>query len=194
MAVVQDPTGAVFALWQARTHKGAGVVNVPNSFCWNELMTTDTAKAGEFYTGLFGWGKRHAEHGPMEYTMFTNGDRPAGGMFKMTPEMGNIPPHWLVYFAVDDCDAKTQKANELGGKTAEAARRHSGHRSLLDPDSIPGRGFCAYQVARIPQSASLTRQHNWKQFDFAERERCERDLPLAALIVRSDRLLRIRTT
>ena len=24
MAVIQDPTGAVFALWQANEHKGAG--------------------------------------------------------------------------------------------------------------------------------------------------------------------------
>ena len=42
MAVIQDPTGAVFALWQAKAHTGAGVVNVPNSVCWNELATPDT--------------------------------------------------------------------------------------------------------------------------------------------------------
>ncbi len=53
---------------------------------------------------MFGWGKDVQEFGPMEYTMFTNDSRPAGGMFKITPEMGKIPPHWLVYFAVDDCD------------------------------------------------------------------------------------------
>jgi len=41
MAVIQDPTGAVIALWQPNDHEGAGVVNVANSFCWNELMTTD---------------------------------------------------------------------------------------------------------------------------------------------------------
>src|ERR1700704_2787351 len=79
MAVIQDPTGAVFALWQPKDHKGAGVVNVPNSFCWNELMTTDTAKDGEFYSGLFGWGKDIQNFGPLEYTMFSNDGRPAGG-------------------------------------------------------------------------------------------------------------------
>src|SRR5687767_11231234 len=41
MAVIQDPTGAVFALWQPKDHLGAGIFNVPNSFTWNELMTTD---------------------------------------------------------------------------------------------------------------------------------------------------------
>ena len=87
MAVVQDPTGAVFALWQPGTHKGASLVNVPNSLCWNELATPDTEKAGDFYTGLFGWGKNVQQMGPMTYTSFMNGERPAGGMYK--PRAGN---------------------------------------------------------------------------------------------------------
>ena len=80
MAVIQDPAGAVFSLWQAKDNKGAGVTNVPGSFCWNELMTTDTAKAGDFYSNVFGWTKNVMNFGPMEYTMFSNGDRPNGGM------------------------------------------------------------------------------------------------------------------
>lgn len=138
MAVIEDPTGAVFAIWQAGRHKGAGVVNVPGAFCWNELATTDTVKDGEFYAGLFGWGKDVQNFG-MEYTMFTNGDRPAGGMFKLTPEMAGIPPHWLVYFAVDDCDAKTKKATELGATVMKPA------------DDIPGIG--RFSILRDPQSA-----------------------------------------
>ncbi len=141
MAVIQDPTGAVFAVWEPRKHKGAGVVNVPNSFCWNELITTDSTKAGDFYANLFGWGRDVQNFGPMEYTMFTNGDRPAGGMFKMTPEMGTVPPNWLVYFAVDDCDTKTQKATELGGTT------------MKPPDDIPGIG--RFSVILDPQGAGL---------------------------------------
>ena len=141
MAVVQDPTGAIFALWQAGTHKGAGVVNVANSFCWNELMTTDTKKDGDFYTGLFGWGKNTQNFGPLEYTMFSNGERPAGGMLQITPEMGPIPPNWLVYFAVDDCDAKTQKAKELGGSV------------MKPPDDIPNIG--RFSILTDPQGAAF---------------------------------------
>ena len=141
MAVVQDPTGAVFALWQAKDHKGAGVVNVANSFCWNELMTTDTAKDGDFYTGLFGWGKDTQNFGPLEYTMFSNGGRPAGGMLQITPAMGPIPPNWLVYFAVDDCDAKTQKAKELGGSV------------MKPPDDIPNIG--RFSILTDPQGAAF---------------------------------------
>lgn len=138
MAVVQDPTGAVFALWQAGTHEGSGIYNVPGSFCWNELGTTDTAKAGDFYAGLFGWERDTQNFGPMEYTMFKNGDRGAGGMYQITPEMGPVPPHWLVYFAVDDCDAKVQQATELGAKVMKPAEDIPGvgrFSILLDPQN-----------------------------------------------------------
>lgn len=141
MAVVQDPTGAVFALWQAKDHKGAGIYNVPNSFCWNELGTNDTQKAGEFYSNLFGWSRDTQNFGPMEYTMFKNGDRGAGGMYKITPEMGSIPPHWLVYFAVDDCDAKVQKATELGASVMKPA------------DDIPDVG--RFAILTDPQGAAF---------------------------------------
>lgn len=121
MAVVQDPTGAVFALWQPGTHAGAAIYNVPNSFCWNELATSDTKSAGEFYSQVFGWTRDTQNFGPMEYTMFKNGDRPAGGMYKIMPEMGPIPPNWLVYFAVDDCDAQVQRATGLGASVVKPA-------------------------------------------------------------------------
>jgi uncharacterized protein len=141
MAVINDPTGAVFSLWQAGTLCGSGIYNVPGSFCWNELGTNDTAKAGEFYSGLFGWDRDTQDFGPMEYTMFKNGDRGAGGMYKITPEMGPIPPHWLVYFAVDDCDAKVQKATELGATVMKPA------------DDIPGIGRFAILID--PQGAAF---------------------------------------
>ena len=141
MAVIQDPTGAVFALWQARTHSGSGIYNLPGSFCWNELATTDTAKAGEFYSNFLGWGKDVQNFGPMEYTMFTNGDKPAGGMYKMPPEMGNIPPHWLVYFAVEDCDASAEKATNLGATM------------MAPPSDIPGIG--RFAIVIDPQGAAF---------------------------------------
>ena len=141
MAVVQDPTGAVFALWQGMDHKGAGLYNAPGSFCWNELGTNDTKRAGEFYSNLFGWGRDEMTGGPIEYTMFKNGDRSAGGMYKITPEMGPIPPHWLVYFAVDDCDAKVQKATELGANVMKPA------------DDIPEIG--RFAILTDPQGAAF---------------------------------------
>jgi predicted enzyme related to lactoylglutathione lyase len=44
MAVFADPTGAVFGVWQPKTFAGADLVNEPNSLCWNEVHTRDTAR------------------------------------------------------------------------------------------------------------------------------------------------------
>ena len=73
--------------------------------------------------------------------MFTNGERMAGGMLQITPEMGPIPPNWLVYFAVDDCDAKVQKATELGATVMKPA------------DDIPGVG--RFAILTDPQQAAF---------------------------------------
>lgn len=141
MAVVKDPTGAVFALWEAKDQKGAGIYNVPNTLIWNELGTRDTKKAGEFYSNVFGWSREDFPGSPVEYTIFKNGDHGAGGMYKITPEMGPIPPHWLVYFAVDDCDAKVQKATELGARVMKPA------------ENIPGVG--RFAILTDPQGAAF---------------------------------------
>ncbi len=114
MALLQDPTGATVALWQAKRSAGAGRVNEHGTFCWNELATGDVTVAAEFYTRLFGWTTRALDMGPTSYTMLLNGERPAGGMLQMTPEWGDVPPHWIVYFAVDDCDAGAARARSLG--------------------------------------------------------------------------------
>lgn len=114
MAIVQDPNGAVFSLWQPKEHKGAQVVNEPGAFCWNELYTSDPKRASDFYTGLFGWtvNARHMDFG--EYVIFEQGTSMTAGMMQVPKEWGPVPPHWLVYFAVDDCDRTVEKAKSLG--------------------------------------------------------------------------------
>lgn len=118
MAVVQDPTGAIFALWQQKCDKDGGELphGTPGSMCWNELMTEKLETAENFYTELFGWTTETMPMGPMNYTVYKKGDRPAGGMMTLPEEAKKhgAPPHWLVYFAVEDCDAIVGQAKELG--------------------------------------------------------------------------------
>jgi predicted enzyme related to lactoylglutathione lyase len=120
MAIVQDPTGPMFAVWQATGHPGAGIYREAGALCWNEVGTPDSQKAGDFYSTMFGW-ERELMPGPMEYTIFKNAGEGIAGMFQITPEMGPIPPHWMVYFAVNDCDATVQKTTELGGTVLRPA-------------------------------------------------------------------------
>ncbi len=115
MAVISDPTGAIFSIWQPKQHKGIEVRGEIGSLCWNELLTNDTAKAADFYTKLFGWTTK-SDSGAMPYTEWINGDEHIGGMMQIQPQMGPIPPNWGIYIAVDDCDATAAKAVSLGGR------------------------------------------------------------------------------
>jgi predicted enzyme related to lactoylglutathione lyase len=111
MALIADPTGAIIALWQAKNHIGAGLVNDPNSYSWNELLSPDVAKAGEFYNKVLGWTVHPVPDG--SYTEFKlNGDSIAGGQ---APPMPGIPPVWTVYFSVDDTDQTIEKIKQSGG-------------------------------------------------------------------------------
>jgi predicted enzyme related to lactoylglutathione lyase len=116
MGVLQDPTGAVFFVWQANNHPGARILREPGALGWTELNTNDTEAASRFYTQLFGW---HAKTGSVgsghEYTEFSVGGHSQGGMMKIDPSWGDVPPNWIPYFEVNDCDAAAAKAKELGG-------------------------------------------------------------------------------
>jgi hypothetical protein len=116
MAIIQDPTGAMISVWQPNQHKGAAVTNQPGSLTWNELATNDTATAETFYNALFGWTSQTQDMGGgFNYTSFSVGDRPNGGMMQIQAEWGDVPPHWGAYFAVADCDATCEKATTSGG-------------------------------------------------------------------------------
>jgi predicted enzyme related to lactoylglutathione lyase len=115
MVAMIDPHGAAFAMWQAKNSPGSALANEPGSFTWNELYANDVDGAGSFYTNLFGWGSETADMGGMKYTSFMNGERPAGGMMEIQKDWGDVPPNWMVYFAVANCDDAAKKIAELGG-------------------------------------------------------------------------------
>src|SRR5438477_411947 len=107
----------------------------PGAFCWDELATSDGNAAKKFYTALFGWKLKDSPG----YTELHVGDTPVGGIFAMPKEMGDIPPYWMPYFAVTDCDSATTKAKSSG------ATVHVG------PRDIPGTG--RFSVMSDPQHA-----------------------------------------
>ena len=84
-----------------------------NPFVHIELQTDDLAKAKAFYSSLFDWKLEDTPaSGGMPYTMINVGEGTGGGMFA-NPVPG-APSHWLAYVGVDDIEASTAKARELG--------------------------------------------------------------------------------
>lgn len=120
-AVLVDPTGAMFWVWQPRKHIGAGHVNDLGCLTFNELSTTDPHAAIEFYSSLFGWSfeRMDAGDGPGYWVI---GNQAAagglnGGMRELSGENASsgAQPIWIPYFTVDSAASTSQTSEALGG-------------------------------------------------------------------------------
>ena len=115
MAVIQDPPGAVFCLWQSKEQPGLGVTHENGAFCWADLASTDPARARAFYQGMFGWKIGPAPNYPPGYEVIDNGGpAPVGGIGPIRGGEG-LPSHWMLFFIADDVDGVAAKTKELGG-------------------------------------------------------------------------------
>ncbi|MCK1795947.1 VOC family protein [Streptomyces sp. XM4193] len=125
MAQATDPQGAEFAVFQPGGRKGFETADVPGALCWVELMTTDRARADDFYRGLFGWTGQDV---PMPgeaggaYELVTAEGQPEermhGGVVEVPPEaleLRNGKPYWHPVFATEDCDAAVERVTSAGG-------------------------------------------------------------------------------
>jgi predicted enzyme related to lactoylglutathione lyase len=143
MALIQDPAGAVFALWQARDHRGVTAYLEPSSLCWTELATTSAEQAQAFYPALFGWTAKPSADPNMPYFEWVLDGDHFGGMMEINEHWGptwkDIPSHWMVYFMVKDVDERTARAEALGA------------RICVPPSDIPKVG--RFAVIEDPQGA-----------------------------------------
>lgn len=136
MAAIADPQGAVVHILAPLPEcKPRGPQSEPGSFCWAELLTNDPVASERFYGALFGWTVTRMPMPFGDYTLFwAAGANPesksgcVGGMMKILPDMGPIPPNWLSYIMVDDVDAAAGRASAAGGKVC------------APPTDIPGVG------------------------------------------------------
>jgi len=115
MAVLQDPTGAAFAVWQAKTGPGIKIIGENGALCWADLSSPDPAGAAKFYSDLFGWQITKEEHDESGYLHIKNGADFIGGMPPAKHRQPSMPAHWLLYFQVASCDESSAKAKVLGG-------------------------------------------------------------------------------
>jgi uncharacterized protein len=135
IAIIADPQGAYISAYEPE-----GEASAPEGvFVWDELATTDADDAQRFYGEVFGWTT--SDMGP-EYGGYRIFNREEVGIagFMAVPDK-TATPHWQPYVAVDDPDATTAKATELGGAT------------LLEPMDVPKVGRLA--VLQDPQGATF---------------------------------------
>ena len=135
MAIIADPQGAYVSVYQPE-REGPAAEGV---FVWDELGTTDVDGAQRFYEEVFGWSTSDAGPEYGGYRIFNRGETGIAGLMALPDS--SIPPHWQPYVAVDDPDATTAAAKELGGS------------ALMEPMDVPKVGRIG--VLRDPQGATF---------------------------------------
>jgi predicted enzyme related to lactoylglutathione lyase len=138
IAIIGDPQGAYVSAYQP---EGEGPTP-EGVFVWDELATNDVDGAQRFYEAVFGWST--SEMGPEYggYRIFKRAETDETGVAGvMAVQDESTPTHWQPYVAVDDPDATTAKAKELGGS------------ALMEPTDVPNVGRLG--VLADPQGATF---------------------------------------
>jgi len=144
MQMLKDPQGAVFYVIEPAPRE-----NPPErdpevgEASWIELMTTDAPAAMTFYQQLFGWQPTQAmDMGEMgTYQMFNRGPRMIGGMMKKPKELAQVPPHWAIYFRVDDIEAAAERVKANGGTILNGPMDVPGGDRILNARDPQGAAF-----------------------------------------------------
>jgi uncharacterized protein len=123
MAMIADPAGAVFGVWQPIGHTGFQKYNEANSVTWDELHSKDFQASKDFYGTVFGWN--YQVMGDTDEFRYVTGQVDGQDVLGMMDASGylpaEVPSHWAVYFSVEDVDAACAKAVELGGSVIRPA-------------------------------------------------------------------------
>lgn len=121
-AVLADPTGAEFGLWQPGTFSGFQVFGQPGSPTWFELNTRDHAAAVSFYRDLFGY-EITAVFDTDDFRYFTfrspGSQEDQGGIMDSGRWSSGGGDHWAIYWQVDDAGAAVEKVKSLGGSVKQ---------------------------------------------------------------------------
>ncbi|MFC4608337.1 VOC family protein [Streptomyces maoxianensis] len=123
LAIVTDPAGAVFGIWQLAAHRGTAVYGTHGTPVWEELLTTETASVGKFYQAVFGYELEPVVSADSDYVTL----RLEGRAVAALRGVGNsLPrdrgPHWMTYFEVEDTDETARRVVELGGQVLRPPR------------------------------------------------------------------------
>ena len=147
-AVLADPGGAVFNLWQpASTDSGDFTMFENFSVGWVELATRDVDAAQRFYGGLLGWAFNDSANAPggTRYSEYAVGGTHYGGLLQMTKEWGDLPSHWSLYVVVPDLDSALSATDAAGGSVSVPAFDAPGVGRIARIDDPTGAGLYLVQ-------------------------------------------------
>lgn len=117
MAIVADPTGATFGLWQGGQHTGWDVAAEPGAVAWTEVMSGDQPLSLAFYQHVLDLEATDLGSDGFVFAVLQRDGESVAGVGQSADETAA----WTLYFAVADVDAALETAAGLGGTVVAGA-------------------------------------------------------------------------
>lgn len=131
LALVEDASGAGFALLQTRDGDPKDTPMTVGGFLWDEVWTDDVESASAFYAQIT--GLETADHAGAQggsYRLLRDGKKARIGVLPMPLE--GLAPTWVSYIRVADADPVARQVAALGGKVLiDVVQREVGGEAAL---------------------------------------------------------------
>lgn len=122
-SLLQDPTGALVSIWEAKGEEDPVPAPINGTVCWREVVTEDIERTLEFYREWLGWSATKNSFGEFTYYTLSHGEQLVGGAMQMMPgavDSCNQQPRWGIVFNVDDVDDTYETALSNGATSIQA--------------------------------------------------------------------------
>jgi predicted enzyme related to lactoylglutathione lyase len=118
---------------------------------WQDLTVGPAEEIRDFYRQVIGWESRDHDMGEYnDFDILSAGGEVVTGICHGRDANANVPPAWLLYFAVEDVEASAARCADLGGAVLDGPRDMGGGQFCVIRD--PAGAICALYR---PPDASL---------------------------------------
>lgn len=113
VALIRDPLGAGFTVYQGSYLKNARTENKPDRLIWNELHVSNAEAVMPFYEAVLGW--QFKRKGLNKYEIFS-GKQHISDLHEIPNSLKGKYEYWACCFGVSDLEKTIDIVKDWGGK------------------------------------------------------------------------------
>ena len=139
-ALIRDPSGAGFTLYEGPTLKGRDSLGSHGRMSWNELHVPSLEQVEAFYRSVFGWKIARDPASNIRYTVESPTGNLIASILELDPSTKGRKNYWAVYFSVNDMDSTLREVTTNGGSVIVQPNPNAGQYAIVMDDQ--GAAFC----------------------------------------------------
>lgn len=143
-ALIRDPSGAGFTLYEGSSLNGRDDSGSPGRMAWNELHVPNLELVEPFYRGLFGWDIIHDNANDTEsgarYNIHAVTGKHIASILVLDESIKGPKNYWAVFFNVANMNSTLEAITKNNGSIVMSLNDSNGQSALVLDDQ--GAAFC----------------------------------------------------